>query len=819
MANSQLSEVIQHLRRTVLLRDGAGLTDGQLLDDYLHRRDEGALAALVLRHGPMVWGVCHRVLRDHHDAEDAFQAAFLVLVRKAASVVPREMVANWLYGVAHQTALKARAVTAKRRVRERQVTEMPEPATAEPLWNDLQPLLDQELSRLPDKYRVAIVLCDLEAKTRKEAARQLGVPDGTLAARLARGRVMLAKRLARRGLAVSGGALGAMLAQNVASAGVPTLVVSSTIKAATLFAAGQTAAAGVISAKAAALTDGVLKSMLLTKLKIATAVCLIAGVTLCAVGVLAQEVWAEVEPTKGTVATLSEPPESGSEKAATGSAQAGDPLNTGAPLRAGPPRVMVEHKSPVACLAWSPDGRWVAAATEDGAIHVTEAATGKEVRSFPVGPAVTSVAFSPDGKRLALSQPGRPSIWDIDAGKEQPSAGGGGGGGGGGNIVPAAHVAFTPDGQTVVSIAMGQMMRSGPKGGGAMMMSNPAGGGCAAISPDGMIGGWCDSKGKLRIFQVGAQGPPVAPIMLQVNIAQCIAFAPGGKLLAVGGDNGVQLWDLAANKKTLLLTGLEKTAAQLTFSADGRTLAALADNGNSIQVWGVTRNIARCEIHHDRGAAGSQALSPNGKMLATSAKGGKQVFLWIATARQLTRNGPPLKLTAQDMPALWADLANLDADNADAAWRKLGAAGDSIVPFLRQQIRLIAVPPAKLQSIEKLVGELDSDQFATRERATRELMISGELAIVPLQRYLEKGLSAEAEKRIKRVLEKLGQPALILERQRVLEAIELLEQMRTAKSIALLEETERDALIPQIRLEARQALQRLAQWQKEKKLR
>jgi RNA polymerase sigma factor (sigma-70 family) len=268
MAVNQISEVISHLRRAVLLRDGAGLTDGQLLEDYIRRHEEAALAALVHRHGPMVWGVCRRVLRNHHDAEDAFQATFLVLVRKAASVVPREMVANWLYGVAHQTALKARATTAKRRARERQVTEMPEPAvTEQDLWHDLQPLLDQELSRLPDKYRVAIVLCDLEGKTRKEAARQVGVPDGTLAARLARARAMLAKRLARHGLAVSGGTLAGVLLQSAASASVPTSVISSTIEAARLFAAGQAAAASVISVKVAALTEGVLKAMLLTKLK------------------------------------------------------------------------------------------------------------------------------------------------------------------------------------------------------------------------------------------------------------------------------------------------------------------------------------------------------------------------------------------------------------------------------------------------------------------------------------------------------------------------------------------------------------------------
>src|SRR5262249_2105328 len=246
MATSQMSEVIQHLRRAVLLRDGAGLTDGQLLTDYISRRDEAALAALVHRHGPMVWGVCRRVLSNYHDAEDAFQATFLVFVRKAASIASRELLANWLYGVAHQTALKARATAAKRKERERQVTEMPEPAVVEQdLWRDLQPLLDEELSRLPDKYRTVIVLCELEGKTRKEAARQLGVPEGSVAGWLARARVMMAKRLAQRGIALSGGAFAAVLSQKTASAPVPISVLSSTIKAASLFAAGQMATGAV----------------------------------------------------------------------------------------------------------------------------------------------------------------------------------------------------------------------------------------------------------------------------------------------------------------------------------------------------------------------------------------------------------------------------------------------------------------------------------------------------------------------------------------------------------------------------------------------
>ena len=268
MATGKMSEVVQHLRRAVLLQDGAGLTDGQLLESFVSCREEAAVAALVRRHGAMVWGVCHRVLPSHQDADDAFQATFLVLLRKAASIMPRDMVANWLYGVAQQTALKAKQIADKRRGRERCLMDMPEPKGAEQdRSHDLQLVLDQELSRLPDKYRAVIVLCDLQGKSRKEAARQLNVPEGTIASRIATARTKLAKRLARHGLALGGGSLAAVLSQSVASASVPAGVLSSTIKAVTLVAAGKATATGLISANVAALTEGVIKAMLLTKLK------------------------------------------------------------------------------------------------------------------------------------------------------------------------------------------------------------------------------------------------------------------------------------------------------------------------------------------------------------------------------------------------------------------------------------------------------------------------------------------------------------------------------------------------------------------------
>src|SRR5262249_10136324 len=176
MPTSQISEVLRHLRSAALRAEGTELTDAQLLESFLGRRDAAALEALVRRHGRMVWGTCRRILRDHHDAEDAFQATFLVLLRRAAAILPRELLGNWLFGVADQTAMKAGA---EGRGREAAQTTMPEPTvTARGRGGDLRALLAQELPRLPDRYRAVVVLCDLEGKSRKEAARQLGVPEG-----------------------------------------------------------------------------------------------------------------------------------------------------------------------------------------------------------------------------------------------------------------------------------------------------------------------------------------------------------------------------------------------------------------------------------------------------------------------------------------------------------------------------------------------------------------------------------------------------------------------------------------------------------------
>jgi RNA polymerase sigma factor (sigma-70 family) len=269
MASGQLNTVIRHLLRAVGPRPAGGLSDAQLLERFVRARDEAAFEVLVWRHGAMVLSVCRRLLRREHDAEDAFQATFLALVRKAASIGKREALGSWLYKVAYRVALRARAVPA---VQPLPGGPQPDTSATEPsddlLRRELQAALDEEVSRLPEKYRAAFVLCQLEGQTTAAAARSLGCPPGTVGTRLARARELLRRRLGRRGFGAS-----ALLAVG-AGAALPAALVSSTIKLGT---ANKAAAAGLVSARVAALTKGALRSMALTKYALATATVLALG--------------------------------------------------------------------------------------------------------------------------------------------------------------------------------------------------------------------------------------------------------------------------------------------------------------------------------------------------------------------------------------------------------------------------------------------------------------------------------------------------------------------------------------------------------------
>ena len=263
-------EALRDLRTLFRFGVVGDVSDGQLLDRFLDRRDEGAeeaFAMLVRRHGQMVFGVCRRVLSNTHAAEDAFQTTFLVLARKAATITRRETVANWLYGVALRTAKDARARARWQRAREEHVNALRViHAPGEDPKEDLRLIIDEELARLPARLRAPVLLCELGTLSRQEAAKRLGIPEGTLSSRLARAKNLLRERLIRRGIGLTTVILATALAREAESAVVPQALAETTIRAATLVAAG-CSLTGLVAASVHSLTEEVCQAMVFAKLK------------------------------------------------------------------------------------------------------------------------------------------------------------------------------------------------------------------------------------------------------------------------------------------------------------------------------------------------------------------------------------------------------------------------------------------------------------------------------------------------------------------------------------------------------------------------
>src|SRR5262245_9041348 len=258
----QLADMI--LRHVRTLGGEPEPSDAELVRRFAEDRDEAAFARLVRRHGAMVLGVCRRVLRDWHAAEDAFQAAFLVLARKASSIRKQASVSSWLHSVARRLAIRAKQAAARREERERHLAALPptsrDASAADASWRDIAALLDEELARLPDKYRAPLVLCYLEGKTQDQAAQHLDWPLRTFTRRLEQGRELLRSRLARRRVALSTGLCAAALSHHLAAAAVPPELMQGLSHAATMFAASNTAGA-TVSQQAVLLAQGFLKTM------------------------------------------------------------------------------------------------------------------------------------------------------------------------------------------------------------------------------------------------------------------------------------------------------------------------------------------------------------------------------------------------------------------------------------------------------------------------------------------------------------------------------------------------------------------------------
>jgi RNA polymerase sigma factor (sigma-70 family) len=299
MATAQVGTLLRHIQKLAAGRGARHGTDRQLLDDFAARRDESAFAALVSRHGAMVLRVCRRVLRHEQDAEDAFQATFLVLAGRAGSIRKRDTVADWLHGVAYRTAMNARRGAARRRNHEARLqARRTDFKSVPPTWDDVQAVLDEEVQRLPPRFREAFVLCVLEGKGGPEAAAALGCKEGTVKSRVSRARRLLQRQLDRRGIRLAALLAALAVAESAGRAALPVALARVTVGFGLLVAAGSPAAA-VIPPHVAALAAGVTRAMWSSKLKVATAVLLAVGLV-AAAGALARQALAAQEPPAGS---------------------------------------------------------------------------------------------------------------------------------------------------------------------------------------------------------------------------------------------------------------------------------------------------------------------------------------------------------------------------------------------------------------------------------------------------------------------------------------------------------------------------------------
>jgi RNA polymerase sigma factor (sigma-70 family) len=615
MTTGPMSGVLRHLRRTALLQDGGGLSDSQLLQCFVRDRDEAAFAALVRRHGPMVLGVCRRVLHNPHDAEDAFQATWLVLARKAASIAQPELLGNWLYGAAYRAALEARSAT--RRKRESQVLDYPEPVAKaeEEDVSELCALLDRELSRLADKYRVPVVLCELEGRSRKEVARLLGIPAGTLSSRLATARKTLARRLAGYGLAVSATAVAAALSGETASASLPAPLAAAAVQCGMLVAAGHgaPAATGVLSPTVAKLTERVLKAMFIKKLGTLTLVALAAALLAGGTALVARP----------ALATGAE----GYHRRATPQA-APDCADQPQPTpRWKEQKVFMPQKNQgdqVFTVSVAPDGKTLAVGMGHGGA-LLDAATGKELASLDLNHVLAS-AFSPDGKILATGHLASIELWDAGTGKsmatlqEKTS-----------NI---STVAFSPDGKMLVTAEVGtarlwdlakqkDMFRFDTKDPIGRVVYD------AQFSPDGKLVATAEGPAKTVKLWDATTGKEVRTLEGHTQFAIAVAFSPDGKTLASsGGEKAVKLWDVATGKELATLEGPTAAHHGLVFSPDGKLLASAGGDKNTVRLWDVATKKELTTLTGHTEQVWTVAFSPDGKTLVSAGDDG--VRLWSA---------------------------------------------------------------------------------------------------------------------------------------------------------------------------------------------
>jgi RNA polymerase sigma factor (sigma-70 family) len=597
MAQAHLSAVLRHLRRRAGANARDELSDGQLLERFAGRRDEAAFEALVERHGSMVLAACRRVLHDHHEAEDAFQATFLVLARKAAALDRRPSLSSWLFTVAYRLALKARAGAIRRRAPDVPTRPGPPDALSELTGRELCAALDEELHRLPEKYRAPLVLCCLEGKTRDEAARLLGWRPGALKGRLERGRDLLRGRLARRGLTLSAGLLGTLLSQADATA-LPAGLTATTVRAA-LHSAGAGAAG--------ALADAGVRMLAASRLKAGVALMLIL-LTMAGAGLAAR-------PRPG--AAPDRPPAPAEEKPVVERRDGnGDALPEGALARLGGLRFRGDWDH----LAFTPDGKAVAV-QQGETLSLLNVASGRAIRRFP-RPSSGPVAFSPDGKLLAATVGNMLALFDVATGRKLRDW-----------IVGTSDLRldtmegvvgllFAPDGKTLLATC-------GLSHGRWKLRRWDVATGDGRGAQDGDPGqqpffGY-SADGKFLIVLDGA-GPAVRLLnavwhnerrrVKLPSVPEAVAVAPGGRLLAFAEVGGaIHLLDPATGGHLRQLAGHRGGTQKLAFSADGKRLAS-AGADRTIRLWDATGRQELLRVPTDYGVYASLLWSPDGKLLA-----------------------------------------------------------------------------------------------------------------------------------------------------------------------------------------------------------